>query len=101
MTNVFFSWVASYVFHLPYWGVLLALIGTMGFGAMWYGEKLFGNQWADAQGIDEKKREQLSKTAMDSHKLSALMYLIMIIVVSYLADETQCKSINDGLWLGL
>ena len=24
----------------------------------------------------------------------------MIIVVSYLSDETNCKTINDGLWLG-
>ena len=66
-TNPVFTWIGSYLFHLPYWGVLIALIGTMGFGALWYGEKLFGNQWADAQGIDDKKREELGKTAMDSH----------------------------------
>ena len=67
MVNSFLEWAGSYLFHLPYWGVVLALFCTMGFGAIWYGDKLFGNQWADAQGIDEQKREEMGKTAMDTH----------------------------------
>eukprot|EP00483_Globobulimina_turgida_P002973 UN02978 len=44
--------------------------------------------------------EAMKETHKQSQLATVAMYCIMVLVVSYLAEQTHCKSVNDALWLG-
>eukprot|EP01084_Bolivina_argentea_P177158 306420_1 len=84
-------------------GYVIALVVSMVLGCVWYSDLMMGEVWAEAQGIDvndEQTRRRCQKQRKTSLMATFSMYAVMVLVVSYLADQTGCQTVNDGLWLG-
>eukprot|EP01083_Nonionella_stella_P252638 870192_1 len=91
--------ITSCIFTWTNFGYVLALALSIGFGLLWYGP-VMGEVWAEAQGIDSESRAARRKEFKNSQIATVAMYCIMVLVVSYLSDQTKCVTINDALWLG-
>eukprot|EP01084_Bolivina_argentea_P011344 21208_1 len=83
-------------------GYVTAVILSMVFGLLWYGP-IMGEVWYDAQGIDvtdTSVKAKLEEQGKKGQVATLTVYVIMSLVVSYLAGQTECENMTDACWLG-
>lgn len=87
--------------------VLIAAIGAMVVGGLWYSPKLFGNTWMKLSGISMEKMDESKKRGM--WKLYLGQFVFSIISAYILAHFISLQGITDlngagalafWIWLG-
>ena len=88
--------------EMNYVGYVVAGVASILFGVLWYGP-LFGEVWANSYGVDVTDKEamdSLTRVFNARSMLSTLcMYIFEIMVIGYLLQQMDCKSVTDGCYL--
>lgn len=88
-------------------GVLLAAIGAMVVGSIWYAKGAFGAEWMRLAKIDEKRAKKEGPVAMLVMFVFALVAAYVLAHVTYLSnqffveDSFQMSGIQSGFWMWL
>jgi len=84
---------------INYFSVLVCALLSMVVGALWYGP-LFGKEWMKLVG---KTEEELAKgfNPAKTYSLATLAHFFIALIIAYVIDLSNAKSVIDGLRIAL
>ena len=88
-------------------GVLLAAVGAMIVGSVWYAKGVFGAEWMRLAKVSEKKAKEEGMQAMVVMFILALIAAYVLAHVTYLSDQFftntdyQMAAVQSGFWMWL
>lgn len=94
--------------QVNYWAVVLAAIASMGIGAVWYAQSVFGKVWAKLAKVDINKKQTANQMAFlfGGTFIVALITAYVLAHVSYLShsffkNDFLQDVVNTAFWLWL
>lgn len=84
---------------MNYLDILLAAIGYMVVGFLWYGP-LFGKAWMKLSGISDAKMNEMKKEGMvKTYGMMFVAALVTSFILSWLIDTMEVSGLTEALWL--
>lgn len=93
--------------EINFWAVIVAAVGAMVVGAVWYAPSVFGKSWQKLTGLDNKKAQANASTVILAAAVISLITAYVLAHVAYLSNYFfQNSFLQDSLaaafwvWLG-
>lgn len=86
--------------HMNFLAVGVAVLATFALGALWYSPLLFGNMWVRAHGYAGERLERMKKAAPRAYGISLLAFIVLALVLAFLAGHLRVGSAAGGMRLG-
>lgn len=88
--------------EVNYLAVLVAAVASMGIGALWYSNVLFGKVWMKLMNLTPEKMEQIKKQGMSKqYAIAFLASLVMAFVLAHFVEVWEAIDIAGAFQLAL